>query len=319
MIVHSSAAWVVHIMVKTLEKLFHTFFFGNYFYGICAVALSIEASLQQGYSLNHPFWYILLFVGTVIYYTIAYLHEKNSTSINPRTIWYKEHQAWIRKSQWLLLLIAVITGSYLVFQYGSGIQFVKTWQWIIILVFPTLAVWYYGDAIPWLHKISLRSKGWIKPFVIGFIWAGVVNIYPAILSVIENKSSYEPDVFHFLLFLKNGMFISMLCILFDIKDYATDYNEELKTFVVRFGLRKTLFYIIIPLTAIGLGTFLTYGTVHHFPLFRMLINTVSFILLIIVTYHMHRRKSILYYLAIIDGLMLVKAICGIGGSWIQHT
>lgn len=319
MIVQSSAAWVVHIMVKTLEKLFHTFFFCNYFYGICAVALSIEASLQQGYSLNHPFWYILLFVGTVIYYTIAYLHEKNSTSINPRTIWYKEHQAWIRKSQRLLLLIAVITGSYLVFLYGSGIQFVKTWQWIIILVFPTLAVWYYGDAIPWLRKTSLRSKGWIKPFVIGFIWAGVVNIYPAILSVMENKSSYEPDVFHFLLFLKNGMFISMLCILFDIKDYATDYNEELKTFVVRFGLRKTLFYIIIPLTAIGLGTFLTYGTVHHFPLFRMLINTVPFILLIIVTHHMHRRKSILYYLAIIDGLMLVKAICGIGGSWIQHT
>jgi hypothetical protein len=28
---------------------------------------------------------------------------------------------------------------------------------------------------------------------------------------------------------------------------------------------------------------------------------------------MHRRKSILYYLAIIDGLMLAKAVCGIIG------
>jgi hypothetical protein len=28
---------------------------------------------------------------------------------------------------------------------------------------------------------------------------------------------------------------------------------------------------------------------------------------------MHQRKSILYYLAIIDGLMLVKAICGLAG------
>lgn len=306
-------------MVRASERLFNTFFFGNYFYGICAVALSIEASLQQGYPLNHPFWYVLLFVGTVIYYTVAYLHEKNNTSINPRTIWYKEHQSWIRRSQWILLFLALFAGCYLLFHYGAGFQFIKPWQWGIMLLFPILAIWYYGDAIPLLRPTSLRSKGWIKPFLIGFIWAGVVNVYPAILSSIENSSSYKPDLFHLLLFLKNGMFIAMLCILFDIKDYATDYNEELKTFVVRYGLRKTLFYIIIPLTAIGLGTFLTYGIVHQFPLFRMLINTIPFILLIIVTYHMHRRKSILYYLAIIDGLMLVKAICGICGSFIHHS
>jgi len=306
-------------MVKSSEKLFNTFFFGNYFYGICAVALSIEASLQQGFPLHHPSWYILLFAGTVIYYTIAYLHEKNNTTINPRTIWYKDHQQWIKKSQWILIGVASLTGMYLLVRYRSGFLFIKSWQFLIAILFPLLALWYYGDAIPWLRKSSLRSKGWLKPFVIGFIWAGVVNIYPAMLSAIENNSSYEPNIFHCLLFLKNGMFIAMLCILFDIKDYATDYNEELKTFVVRFGLRKTLFYIIIPLTAIGLGTFLTYGIVHEFPLFRMIINTIPFILLIIVTYHMHRRKSILYYLAIIDGLMLVKALCGITGSFIHHS
>ena len=306
-------------MVKSSEKLFNTFFFGNYFYGICAVALSIEASLQQGFQLHHPFWYMLLFAGTVIYYTIAYLHEKNNTSINPRTIWYKDHQQWIKKSQWILIGVASLAGMYLLVRYRSGFLFIKSWQFLVAIVFPLLALWYYGDVIPWLRKSSLRSKGWLKPFVIGFIWAGVVTVYPAMLSAIGNNSSYEPNIFHCLLFLKNGMFIAMLCILFDIKDYATDYNEELKTFVVRFGLRKTLFYIIIPLTAIGLGTFLIYGIVHEFPLFRMIINTIPFILLIIVTYHMHRRKSILYYLAIIDGLMLVKALCGITGSFIHHS
>ncbi|MBL0882346.1 MAG: hypothetical protein IBJ16_03175 [Chitinophagaceae bacterium] len=170
--------------MKAFERLFHTFFFGNYFYGICAVALSIEASQQQGYPLNHPFWYVLLFLGTVIYYTIAYLHEKNSTSINPRTIWYREHQRWIRKSQWVQICIAVLAGCYLLFRYRSGFQEMNHWQWIIIFVFPLLAIWYYGDAIPWLQQTSLRSKGWLKPFVIGFIWAGVVNVYPAQFSPI---------------------------------------------------------------------------------------------------------------------------------------
>ena len=83
--------------------------------------------------------------------------------------------------------------------------------------------------------------------------------------------------------------------------------------MVRYGLRKTIFYILIPLTLVGLGTFLSYALLMDFPPLRILVNTVPFILLIIVAYSMHRRKSILYYLAIIDGLMLVKAVCGIIG------
>ncbi|MGL1386138.1 hypothetical protein ACSTJO_00160, partial [Vibrio parahaemolyticus] len=47
---------------------------------------------------------------------------------------------------------------------------------------------------------------------------------------------------------------------------------------------------------------------------RIIFNTIPFILLIIVAWSMHRRKSILYYLAVIDGLMLIKALCGIAGS-----
>ena len=106
------------------------------------------------------------------------------------------------------------------------------------------------------------------------------------------------------------MFISVLCIMFDIKDYAMDYNAQLKTFVVKFGLRKTIFFIIIPLSLIGFGTFLTFGYVNHFPMQRLFFNGIPFLLLIAVAYSLHHRKSVLYYLIIIDGLMLVKALCG---------
>jgi hypothetical protein len=99
--------------------------------------------------------------------------------------------------------------------------------------------------------------------------------------------------------------------MFDIKDYAADHNQQLKTFVVRVGLRKTIFYIIIPLSIIGLSTFILFSTLSQFPLLRILINTIPFLLLISVAYSLHRRKSILYYLAIIDGLLLIKSICGI--------
>lgn len=107
------------------------------------------------------------------------------------------------------------------------------------------------------------------------------------------------------------MYITMLCILFDIKDYAMDYNAELKTLVVKLGLRRTIFYFIIPLCVVGLGSFLVYAIARDFSLLKILINIIPFVLIIIVSYSMHHRRSIFYYLIIIDGLMLAKALCGI--------
>jgi hypothetical protein len=83
--------------------------------------------------------------------------------------------------------------------------------------------------------------------------------------------------------------------------------------VVRLGLRKTLFYLILPMAVTGFLSFLLFTLNHQFPLTRIWINSIPFILLIIVTWTMQRRKSILYYLAVIDGLMLIKAACGIMG------
>ena len=48
-----------------------------------------------------------------------------------------------------------------------------------------------------------------------------------------------------------------------------------------------------------------------FELTKQLLNTVPFILTIIVAYFLKFRKSIFYYLIIIDGLMVVKVFFGI--------
>jgi hypothetical protein len=53
-----------------------------------------------------------------------------------------------------------------------------------------------------------------------------------------------------------------------------------------------------------------YAMARHFSLVKIWLNVVPFLLLIIVAYSLHRRKSIFYYLIVIDGLMLIKAIFG---------
>ena len=296
-----------------MNALIRSILFGNYFYGICIIALSIEASLQQYTSLNSFPYYLLVFAGTVLYYTHAYIAEPSANSVNKRSLWYIQNSVFVKYSQLFLTIIFLAAFFYLLNKNWSHITHNGLLEWIFIVIFPLAGALYYGSVSPQAATNNLRNNGWLKPFVIGFVWAGAVTIYPILFGSIEKDIPYIPDVVNILLFIKNFLFITILCIMFDIKDYAADHNRKLKTFMVSLGLRKTLFYIIIPLSSIGLGTFILYGILRHFPVLRILINTIPFILLIIVAYSLHRRKSILYYLAIIDGLMLAKAICGIIG------
>jgi 4-hydroxybenzoate polyprenyltransferase len=179
-----------------------------------------------------------------------------------------------------------------------------------MMAFPIVAALYYGINHRRFARFKLRNIGWLKPFIIGFVWAGLVNIYPILFYNIENELNYVPDAVGLFLFIKNFMFITVLCIMFDIKDYAADHNRQLKTFVVRVGLRNTIFMILIPLCLAGLGSFIVYALKRDFSDQKIILNVIPFLLLIMVAYSLHRRKSIFYYLIVIDGLMLVKALCG---------
>jgi hypothetical protein len=291
-----------HSVVKTI-------FFGNYFYGICAVALAMEANLQQLYPLNKILFYILLFSCTVLYYTIAYIQAGQSTT-NKRLIWYGANRRFIKRSQQFFFLVSLLIAVFLLQKHYQAIFSMPLYEWLLIGIFPLLAAFYYGIGYKPLGKINLRSIGWLKPFLIGFIWAGMVTVYPIIMLSIESNKAYEPTLIGLFLFIKNMMFVSVLCIMFDIKDYADDYNKNLKTFVTQFGLRKTIFELLIPLSALGLGSFLVYGYTRDFSAMKIIMNTIPFIAMILVAYSMWNRRNIFYYLIIIDGLMLVKAVCG---------
>lgn len=284
-----------------------SFFYCNYFYGICAVALAIEASLQQHSPLNPFYFYIAVFCATVWFYTIAYSTDSPVTqTINERNAWYHKNKKFVRFSQRLMLIILIVIGIFLLVNYISTIPTITVIQWLLILLFPVVGILYYGIT----NTFNLRNVGWLKPFLIGFSWAGIANVYPIVYYDIVHNIDTHIQFVNIVLFVKNFMFVTVLCIMFDIKDYADDYNRELKTFVVKNGLRKTIFYILIPLSLIGLGWFLTYAIIEHYSLLKIFINTIPFISMIAVAYSMHQRKPILYYLVLIDGLMLLKAVCG---------
>jgi hypothetical protein len=295
------------MMLKFMKQLF----FGNYFYGICAVALSIEASLQQQVPINSFLYYFILFVGTIFYYTNAYTHINDTQSHNPRIYWYSQRLNKIKTNQtFRILTIFILSIFYLKIFVTKSYNYYIDNNLLLLIIFPISGLLYYGISSKGVAKYNFRSVGWLKPILIGFTWAGIVTLYPVIFSSIEQQHVFEISTINNLLFLKNMMFITVLCIMFDVKDYASDYNKSLKTFVVYFGLRNTIFYILIPLSTIGLGTFIMYGINHDFSIQKLIINSIPFALLLRVAYTLKSRKSIFYYLIVIDGLMLIKALCG---------
>ncbi|OYY10483.1 MAG: hypothetical protein B7Y66_05685, partial [Sphingobacteriia bacterium 35-36-14] len=177
-----------------------------------------------------------------------------------------------------------------------------------------MGIAYYKQMHPILGKWGLRGNGLIKPIIIGGVWAGMVSFSPVFFYDLSFPGQDKSlDIMTWILFIKNWFFISILSILFDIKDYANDANHQLKTWVVQFGLKKTLNWIIYPMTILSMLAYWFFAIRQEFSIFSILFNSIPYVLLITVCTYMHQRKSILYYLAIIDGLMLVKAICGITG------
>lgn len=295
-----------------IRSLYHNrfvkfLFYGNYFYGLCAIALSIEASLQQRFPINNWMYFIAIFCMTVVYYSRAYISEMSIHTTNERTLWYAQNKKLVFISQTVLTLLACFMAGAFFQRDWEAIENCSPLEIILLGIFPLVGILYYGVSGT---KYSLRNIGWLKPFVIGFAWAGLVTFYPVIFYSIHHNLPYDLTVIGALLFLKNFMFVSVLCIMFDIKDYASDSGYNINTFVVKVGLRKTIFLIIIPLCLIGLGTFIIYGINKGFHPVKITLNVLPFVLLLLTAYSLSIRRSLLYYLVIVDGLMLVKGICG---------
>jgi 4-hydroxybenzoate polyprenyltransferase len=288
---------------------FTSFFFGNYFYAVCMVALCLCSFTQLGHH-HIPYLFLALTgAATVYYYNHSYLLESNDNAPNQRNIWVREHAGQIKKIQWLLLTFIIGGGCYQLYTLLPGLALLERYDILYCCLIGLGAFLYYFDTkkYPWLN---LRSYGIAKPLVIGSIWAGV-GVYAPYLFLKLTNQAYDGMAHMPILFISNALYISIIALLFDIKDFESDANKQMKTLVVRMGLTKTINWIVLPMSALILIATLRYGYLHGFTGYQILLNTIPLILLISVSYQMHQRKSILYYLAIIDGLIVVKAACGI--------
>lgn len=238
------------------------------------------------------------------------MSESLASANNLRSRWYVEHRSFLQGTQRFFLTLGVLSFCYFIYRHYSSIFLLSVSDCFLIVVFPLLAFFYYGIEIKSFRRFDLRKVGWLKPLLIGFSWSGAVTYFPYIVDKIETGVIYSTENHLMILFLKNFLFITLLGILFDIKDYAMDYNAQIKTVVIRLGLRRTLFYFIIPLCLLGIAACFAEASLYQFTRVQSALSILPFALIIPITYHVSSRRSIFYYLIIIDGLMMLKALCG---------
>ncbi|WP_240768497.1 UbiA family prenyltransferase [Olivibacter sp. XZL3] len=295
-----------------IDRVIKFVFFGNIFVGILAVALSLETAVQLAIPFNNTAYYLLLFFATMAYYTYAYINVTvNSQHNNPRTQWYQRNARFAKGNLGASTVMSAVLFVTLIVQYAGALGSLHWAYWLIIVVVVLSVLLYYGLLPRSFMRLNIRNTGLLKAFIIGFVWASCVNLFPIIMLKIQHPTNAVDPLFVMWFFVKTFMFCTVNAIMFDIKDYAEDANKQLKTFVVRFGLRNTIFQILIPLLIIGGLSMFFFAYYRHFSVLRLLINLLPFALSLLVAYSMYKRHRILYYLIVIDGLLLIKAICGI--------
>lgn len=242
---------------------------------------------------------------------MIYVRSTHARNFDERTLWYRHNLVAIKQTINFALWLVAAFLTYLLWKNRLGLTSYTLLQWALMLVFPILAA-SYTFKIPGLYFKKIRQIGWLKPFVVGLTWSGWVTVYPMLVWQVQrgyaNKSS---ATLSWLFWLQNFLFISILAIIFDIKDYRNDTRFQLKTYPAMFGVRNTFLYVVYPVTAVNIIVFLLFQCQDDFSVRQTLVQSIPYLLLVWVLLTHSKTRSVLYYLVAVDGLMFLKAICGI--------
>ena len=208
-------------------------------------------------------------------------------------------------------MLFVTSACGLIIKYAAYIPHLTISQGVVLFTTTLLAAAYYKSNLLVIRGRSLREMYWLKPIVIGLVWTGFVFILPILFTSIIHNDIVNTPPFTALLFLKSVLFIGILAILFDIKDVQSDIENKMNTLILKLGFQRTLSYVILPLILLELIIIITNFLLQNLLGWQMILILIPFGLLTMAVFHLRKKRVLLFYLIGIDGLMLIKAVCGI--------
>lgn len=193
---------------------------------------------------------------------------------------------------------------YFVF-FGTGLVMVLTglvWLPASLLigcmVLGLITFSYSLPLLPFNNKRRLRDFGWLKILVLSGVWTIVTSVLP-ILYWHKTIAQYPIEI------VQRLAFIFTLCIIFDIRDIKTDFNNNILTLPQKLGIKNSYRLIngtLILFAALSIVQYL------RFPVTERLLGALltAFATKLVVRY-LQKYPTNVAYLALADGVMLLYA------------
>lgn len=235
---------------RFLRDIINLLLYGGAFIGLCAACITALTFELIGDVGQFQLSYILLIgVSTAALYSghrVIGLHKVDHVTSNERYTVIRQYKAhiWLYCALWILL-------SFWIFIPMASFEFIL---WLI----PggSIAVSY---VLPLFSKgRRLRDVGWIKIIMIGWSWAWLTALIPALCF------GHEPLLYSIFLGIGRMLFIIAITIPFEIRDITIDGSVGLTTVPVYFGMDKTIRGGIILCTL--LVAFVSASALHYHDL-----------------------------------------------------
>ncbi|MCE9537908.1 MAG: hypothetical protein K8R85_01640 [Bacteroidetes bacterium] len=275
-----------------LKRFFDFILFGNIFVALGAVCL-VQSSIIQLHFTDHLLSYsILVFFATLFVYNFQRIFYKSPSDNNPGSIrrnWIFNNKASIK----LLSLIGFI---------GVSITFFYNDYKILLYLSPLLIL----SLVYFLPFIKLRKNPWLKLLTLVLVWTMATAVVPILLTGTEHFTKND-----FLHIFVRFCFMMAICIPFDIRDLEIDKADAVSTLPLllsentarwlAFGFMLLYIFLIIPEYF--------FGMINLKVFMALLISAVLNAMLVLMS---NSKRSEYFYVAGIDGTMIVQGILVMG-------
>lgn len=256
--------------------------YANVFVAFASVALLLVTHIVFSIPKNYDSYSYMLFIflSTYLQYNVQRGYMISESNFN------SERSQWLIKNR-KFLLYSIVASLIVVLFLCNNLSYTSIG---IMVGAEVVSTAYY------LPPFNMRKYGYIKPFLISFVWVVSCCLVP----LLENKLLTIESCWFI---AAQFFFISTLCLLFDVKDIEQDYYSGVNTYANKLGLTKTK---IISLVVLSLSTisFYLFTKNINYQLVYIANSVITAIMVLVTT----ENKSHLFYYLFIDGLMLLQGL-----------
>lgn len=277
-----------------MKAAFQTFIYGAIFISLCTVGLCMETNLLLGLPYNSLYFYLTVFSATLGQYNIHYYIKHSANPDSDRFFWSLQHRR-------IHLVLNCIGAIGLII----GLTGLQPKNYMVLAIIAVITILYSFPFLPFKYKKRLKDFGLLKILVLAYVWTLITVWFPTV-TLTEITKGFQ------VVFIQRFVFIFILCLAFDIRDMNSDTRENIHTVPIAIGRKRSYQLVILLLILFLVISFFHFRLTRHFMQFNAMI--LSALATYFAVDYSKRLKTDLYYLAVIDGMMLLQPILVIVGS-----